>query len=435
LRPGFSSGSLRISAESPAAVSDLFRKYRNELGLVVAILIVVGITATFSNAYKSVEGAQRTGQSVARSTALVGIFALGAAVVIISGGIDLSAGAVIAFSGTLFFSFIILLAPDNPDTRWPGDPDKHFPNVKNLALWIPAVSLLLTLAAAFLVGTFHTWLITVIRLPPFVATLASLVGLRSLARLLIQDLTVIRFGQRQSTITVPDKLLTSVGQANWWIPCVIWLVLCAAMWVLLSRTVTGRHIYAMGGNEAAARLSGVRTDRLKWLAYCLSSMTAALAGVLYACYIGTASPSNDGMGYELNAIAAAVVGGCSLTGGVGSIGGVMLGTLFLRLVIDSVAKLIKSQPDLFEGLVVGMLVVLAVSFNELRGEGLKKRFFPGMLGWVSVGILTLLTGTITSVTSSDDKLHNGLMAGGAVFFILLAKAIVERLADRRQNAA
>ena len=70
----------------------------------------------------------------------------------------------------------------------------------------------------------------------------------------------------------------------------IWLVLCVALWLLLSRTVVGRHLYAMGGNEEAARLSGIRTDRLKWLAYCLSSMTAALAGVLYACYIGTTSP-------------------------------------------------------------------------------------------------------------------------------------------------
>ncbi|MCA9056232.1 MAG: hypothetical protein KDA75_20525, partial [Planctomycetaceae bacterium] len=228
---------------------------------------------------------------------------------------------------------------------------------------------------------------------------------------------------------------TSVGQENWWVPCVVWVILCVVMWMLLSKTVVGRHLYAMGGNEAAARLSGIRTDRLKWLAYCLGSITAALAGVLYACYIGTTSPSTDGMGYELNAIAASVVGGCSLTGGVGTIGGVMLGTLFLRLVIDSVAKLFKSQPDLFEGLVVGMLVVLAVAFNELRGEGLKKRFFPGALGWLSVVVLALLTGIVTSVTSTDGKLRNGLIAGGAVLVILLAKAISERFTKEQPARA
>ena len=176
-------------------------------------------------------------------------------------------------------------------TRWASDPNRHFPQTDELALWIPAVALLVTLAIAFLIGTFHTWLITVIELPPFVATLASLVGLRSLARLLIQDITALEYGQRQSTITVNDELLTSVSRESWWVACVLWLVLSAALWVLLSRTIVGRHLYAMGGNEEAARLSGIRTDRLKWLAYCLSSMTAALAGVLYACYIGTTSPA------------------------------------------------------------------------------------------------------------------------------------------------
>ncbi|MCA9220128.1 MAG: hypothetical protein KDA71_07350, partial [Planctomycetales bacterium] len=239
----------------------------------------------------------------------------------------------------------------------------------------------------------------------------------------------------QSTITIADETLTSISQQQWWVPCVIWIVLCVALWILLSRTVVGRHLYAMGGNEEAARLSGIRTDRLKWLAYCLGSMTAGLAGVLYACYIGTTSPSTDGMGYELNAIAAAVVGGCSLTGGVGTVGGVILGTLFLRLVIDSVAKLFKSQPDLFEGLVVGMLVVLAVAFNELRGSGAKKKFFPGTLGWLTVFILAGLIGVITSVTSSEDKLRTGAIAGLAVLVILLAKAIAERLRERAERAA
>lgn len=396
-----------------------------------AILVVLGVTAALSDAYHNAFALKLTGKFIARDTALVGILALGAAVVIISGGIDLSAGSVVAFSGTLFFGLIILLAPDDLNTRWPSNSERHFPAVNELPLWIPAVALVLTLLAALLLGSLHAWLITVIKLPPFVATLASLVGLRSLARLLIQDMTSVRFGQRQSTITIPDAFLTSISQHHWWVPCAVWLVLCVAMWVLLSKTVVGRHLYAMGGNEAAARLSGIRTDRLKWLAYCLGSTTAALAGVLYACYIGTTSPSTDGMGYELNAIAAAVVGGCSLTGGVGTIGGVMLGTLFLRLVIDSVAKLFKSQPDLFEGLVVGMLVVLAVAFNELRGEGLKKRFFPGLLGWLNVGILALLTGIVTGVTSSNDKLRNACIAGGAAGILLLLRAVMERVAERR----
>lgn len=414
---------------------ELFRKHRNEFGLLGAILLVVSITALFSDAYHQVFTLQLTAKAIARDTALVGIFALGAAIVIISGGIDLSSGAVIAFSGTLFFGFIVLLAPNDLDRPWPSDPTRFLPDTTELSATVISTALALTLFATFLVGSFHAWLITVVKLPPFVATLASLVGLRSLARLLMQDITAIRYGQRQSSITITDETLTSISQQLWWVPCFIWLALCVCFWILLSKSVVGRHLVAMGGNEDAARLSGIRTDRLKWLAYCIGSMTAGLAGVLYACYIGTSRPSTDGMGYELNAIAAAVVGGCSLSGGIGTIGGVMLGTLFLRLVIDSVAKLFKSQPDLFEGLMVGMLVILAVAFNELRGSGAKKAFFPGTLGWLNVLILSGLLGVVIGVTSSEEKLRNGLVVAGVSFVILLAKAIAERVQARRLLAS
>lgn len=412
---------------------EFVRKYRNELGLLLAVLVVLGVTATFSDAYHSAFGLKRTAQMILRESALVGIFALGAAMVIISGGIDLSSGSVIAFSGTIFFCLLILLAPDDPNTHWPNDPARHFPLTEALPLWIPAVALVVTLLLAFLIGTLHAWLITRLNLPPFVATLASLVGIRSLARLLIQDLTQLRFGQRQSTVTIEDGFLTSISREGWWVPLLIWIGLSVAIWILLSRTVVGRHLYAMGGNEEAARLSGIRTDRLKWLAYTVSSMTAALAGVLYACYIGTSSPSTDGMGYELNAIAAAVVGGCSLTGGVGTVAGVVLGTLFLRLVIDSVAKLFKSQPDLFEGLVVGALVVLAVAVNALRSSrGRRQEFFPGLFGWLNVLILSLLALVMTSVTAVDGKLVKGAIVGGVVCLILTARAMAERLQQRRE---
>ncbi|MCA9198490.1 MAG: ABC transporter permease [Planctomycetales bacterium] len=407
-------------------MSELLRRYRNECGLLIAILVVAAVTAAFSDAYHSSAGLADTGRIIARESALVGIFALGAAVVIISGGIDLSAGSVIAFSGMLFFGFLISLVPNEESTGWP--------NTDDIALWIVALATLGTLAVAVLIGSFHAWLITVIRLPPFVATLASLVGLRSLARLLVQDITQLQYNQRQETIGIADELLTSVARENWWITCVIWLVLCLATWILLSKTTIGRHLYAMGGNEEAARLSGIRTERLKWLAYCISSVTAAISGILYACYITTSSPASDGMGYELNAIAAAVVGGCSLTGGVGTIAGVILGTVFLRLVIDSVAKLFKSQPDIFEGSVVGALVILAVALNELRGDGgFRKRFFPGALGILNVGILTSLAGVLAAATSSTGKLRNGLIVAATVLVALAARAIVEMRVEKKRS--
>ena len=393
------------------------RSFGNEIGLLVAVLVVIGITTYFSDSYRMKPS--QNAKEILRQTALLGIFALGAGTVIISGGIDLSSGSVIAFSATICTSIILLLSPlvdNSPDTY-------------DLSLWILLAAFAGTLLAAFLVGSFHAWLITSIGLPPFVATLASLVGLRSLARLLIEDVTRFVYDKQtgSSQIYIGDDFYHQLGSV-WWIPVVTFLLLSFFLWLLLSKSVYGRHLYAMGGNEEAARLSGIRTERLKWMAYCIGSVTAAIAGILYSSEISMAEPANNGMGYELSAIAAAVVGGCGLSGGIGSIGGIMLGAVFLRVVIDAVAKIFKQKPDILEGLVVGGLVVLAVAFNELRGTGgLRKQFFPGALGILNVLILTVLAGAITAVTSTTDKLRNGIIAAVVTLLLLGAAAIRERI--------
>jgi len=397
--------------------SHFFQRYRNEVSLLIAILCVVLFTTAINNSYRLQP--TMNAQTILRETAMLGIFALGAGTVIIAGGIDLSSGSVIAFSGMMFTSTCLLLAPVEGGT----------PQTDQVGSGILLIAFLVTLFAAFLVGSFHAWLITAIELPPFVATLASLVGLRSLAKLLIQDVTMSAYNLKtgRSTIGISSQLFLDLAN-TWWIPVLIFAVLALLLWVLLSKTVVGRHLYALGGNEQAARLSGIRTERLKWLAYCIGSMTAAIAGIFYTSYVGSSEPTRDGTGFELNAIAASVVGGCSLTGGVGSIAGIVLGSFFLKVVIDSVAKSFESRPDLFEGLIVGILVVLAVAFNELRGSrGLKKQFFPGTLGSLNVLILTLLAGVITFATSSPAfKTRNGLIAAGAVLVLLGLRAFLER---------
>ncbi len=129
----------------------------------------------------------------------------------------------------------------------------------------------------------------------------------------------------------------------------------------------------------------------------------------------------QGLGYELNAIAAAVVGGCSLQGGVGLIPGTMLGVLFLRVVIDAVAKIVKVGADDYQGMIVGFLVVLAVAFNELRqaGRGAGKQFFPGALGVLAIGILAILSGTIATIMA-------GRNAGGVVSVVTLVVLGIDR---------
>lgn len=207
-------------------------------------------------------------------------------------------------------------------------------------------------------------------------------------------------------------------------------------WLLLSRTVTGRRLYALGGNEQAARLSGIQTDRLKWLAYCIGAVLSSLAGILYICEISSADPQTLGRGYELNAIAAAVVGGCSLQGGVGTIPGTVLGALFLRTIVDGVSKIIKRNADVYEGMIVGIVVVMAVAINQLRQAGRRgKEFFPGMLGLVTIFNLVLLAGSFAlliarNVLEQDSRLQPATV-GAAVGVLALAVLISIKVLENR----
>jgi len=416
---GSDSGRSGAAGEMPSGwLRRAARQHSTELGLLVAIAAVVLVTTIASDAYR--QKPLQNLHEILRQTSLLGVFALGAAIVIISGGIDLSSGAVIAFSGAICASIMLALAPLDST----GAPDTN-----HLSAGIYAAAISGTLVVGLLIGTLHAWLITVVGLPPFVATLASLVGLRSLARVFVQEVTTAITPTGKTTqIYIYDQTFSKLG-STWWIPLLIFLALSFLAWVLMSRTVTGRHLYAMGGNEAAARLSGIRTDRLKWLAYCLGAVTSSIAGILYTAEVGTSAPQVQGLGYELNAIAAAVVGGCSLQGGVGLVGGTMLGVLFLRVVIDAVAKIVKVGADDYQGMIVGFLVVLAVAFNELRQtrSGSRKQFFPGALGVLAIGILAILTGTITTIMV-------GRNAGGVVTIVTLVGLGMIAAAERRAAA-
>lgn len=362
-------------------------KYRNELGLVAAIVGVILFTLIFDQAYLSQPVLNIT--NILHQTSLLGIFALGAAIVIIAGGIDLSSGSVIVFSGSICGLVMLAMSPID---------ETGAPNVANLGWGLITLAIVATVLSGLMIGTLHTWLITVIRLPPFVATLASLVGLRSLSKVLNPAVSA-KLGSEASVVYAPDKF---EYLSEWWVALLIFLAFSFACYVLMNHTVWGRHIYALGGNEEAAELSGIRTDRVKWLAYSIGGVTASVAGILYLAKTGSANPATTGVGYELNAIAAAVVGGCSLRGGIGLIPGVMLGVLFLRMVIDSINKVFAKGSDDFQGMIVGFLVVLAVAANEFRRQksGQRAKFFAGALGITVIPILLILTGMILFVMLS-----------------------------------
>jgi ribose/xylose/arabinose/galactoside ABC-type transport system permease subunit len=376
----------------------LFRQ--TESGLFLAILVVTVLTTLLDSRHNYWNNPKDSAVDILRQTSMLGIFALGAAIVIIAGGIDLSCGSVIAFSGGMCATLMVLLAPE------------EMQHARPVGMGVIALAMVGTLIFGFLIGSLHAWLITVVGLPPFVATLATLVGLRSLARIMVENVTEQMFKAVSPQIQIYDKsfrfLATSV-----YIPVILFVGLAALTWLLMSRTVVGRHLHAMGGNEEAARLSGIETDRLKWMAYCISAMLSSIAGILYICETSVADPQTLGQGYELNAIAAAVVGGCSLQGGIGTIPGTVLGVLFLRVVIDGVSKVIKSGADVYEGLIVGSVVVVAVAFSRFRQAGrLGKRFFGGPLGMVTVVNLSLFAGGLGALLGQKTPL--GIVGVGAL---------------------
>jgi ribose/xylose/arabinose/galactoside ABC-type transport system permease subunit len=389
---------------------------RTEWGLLLAIFLVVLLAGAIDSQHTYFANPGPSAVDILRQTVLLGIFTLGAAIVIVAGGIDLSTGSVIAFSGTICASIMLLLAPT------------ELKNFQPVGLGTIVLSILGTMIVGLLIGSLHAWLITVVGLPPFVATLATLVGLRSLARAIVEYVTLSLWGGKSTQIQVSDEQFRYLAKSVW-IPVVLFLGLAGIAWLLMSRTVTGRRLHALGGNEQAARLSGIETDRLKWLAYCISALLASVAGVLYIGEESVADPQRQARGYELNAIAAAVVGGCSLKGGVGTIPGAMLGALFLRVVIDGVAKIIKTGADVYEGLIVGGVVVVAVAFTQLRqGSGHRKRFFSGPLGLVAMLNLALVGGGLAMLLAPQTGLSRaatGLLAGGATLALLIFVRLLE----------
>jgi ribose/xylose/arabinose/galactoside ABC-type transport system permease subunit len=394
----------------------------NELALVLAITLVFVVTGLVDRNHTYFTNFESSAVIILRNTVILGMIALGAAVVIVSGGIDLSVGSMMAFSATTCALVMTLFTDPS---------DKMLMRVGPLGV---SCGIGAGILAGFLVGTLHAWLITVVRLPPFVATLASLVGLRSFARAMCEFVTTQRWGSQYQQVNVNTPIFIYIKQ-NLWISTTVFVVLAIVTWIILSRTVLGRHIYALGGNEQAARLSGIRTDNIKWFAYCFGAMTASIAGIFAMADGSVAQPVNLARGYELNAIAAAVVGGCSLQGGVGTVTGTVLGALFLRIVIDAVAKLIKAGADVYEGMIVGIVVVMAVTLTQVRHLLQSGReFFPGVRGTMAIPTLAVAAGLLAMMGSANVEALQGrtFVFGGAVGVVtLVVLGLVKVLELRR----
>ena len=304
---------------------------RKEIGVGALLVVLCGIVAALNPRFVSLVNIQNLAQLIG----LYGIFSIGSGIVIITGGIDLSVGSVFALQG-------VLLSMMLREWHWP---------------W--AIAALASIAMVMVLGVFHGLFITKVRLQPFIVTLCGLLIYRGLARSVTHDETK-GFGADNFGLLRP--LATGyLGPVP--MPFVLLLVIAAIMWVVLHRCVYGRHLYAVGRNEEAARYSGINTGRVIGSAYVLSMLLAGISGILFALWVNSISPSNHGSFYELYGIAAAVLGGCSLRGGEGSIVGILLGTALLQ-VLQNLVNLL-GIPSSYNFAVMGAVILIGVTLDQV----------------------------------------------------------------------
>jgi inositol transport system permease protein len=260
---------------------------------------------------------------------------VGVTYVLLTGGVDLSLGSLVALTG------VVAAALAHPG---------QYPLI---------VPVLAGVAAGALCGVFNGLLVTKGRVAPFIVTLGTMTVARGLA-------LVVSGGRPVSNLSGPFTWIGGGDLAGIPVPVIILAAITGISYVFLKNIRLGRYIYAVGGNEHAARASGIDVDAVKLFAYTLCGALAGLAGVVLAARITTGQP-NAGVGYELDAIAAVVIGGTSLSGGVGGVGGTILGALLMGVINNGLDLLNVSS--YYQQIVKGIIIVGAVWLDRRRDKG------------------------------------------------------------------
>jgi ribose transport system permease protein len=312
---------------------------RKELGVLLLLVALCAIVAIASPQFLSVTNVQ----NVARLVGTYGMFSIGVGIVIITGGIDLSVGSICALLGVLLSMMLV-------EWGWPA-----------------AVALAAVIALGGCLGAAHGLLVARLRLQPFIVTLCGLLLYRGAARYIAEDSTK-GFGTGQGFEWV--RALASGSVVGVPMPFVLMCVVAGLAWVLLHRSVFGRHLFAIGNNAEAARYSGVNTRAVITWAYILSGILAASSAIVIAFYTNSISPASHGNFYELYAIAAAVVGGCSLRGGEGSVVGIVMGAALLQVLRNLVNLL--DIPGSLDFAVMGAVILMGATADQLFGGRLRR---------------------------------------------------------------
>jgi ribose transport system permease protein len=328
-------GKLVEGPRATQAVSSVFR-FQSLFGLFIVIVLAIIISPTRDDSILFLN--QRNLSNVARDVSETGILAVGMLLVIIIGGIDLSVGSVVALAAT----------------------GGAYLMMRDLMPAYAAISIIL--AMGLLIGWWNGWVSERFRVPSFVVTLGMASIARGLAVIWSNRIAVpLSYGEGGA-----DPMFEMIGyriEGVIPVPAIIMVGVATTMFLVLRYSAFGRYLYAIGGNETAARLSGVAVSRVKITAFMLCSLFAALAGLVHAAQLDQGSP-NEAVGYELNAIAAVVIGGASLSGGKGTVPGAIAGALILSIInnmlslnnVDSAAQLV----------IKGLLVVGAVALQQMR---------------------------------------------------------------------
>ncbi len=357
------------------------------LGILILLLVVYFATWLFSDLFTGRKAflSAYNQENLLRRTALFGIISVGVAFVIITGGIDLSIGSVICLIG-VGFPFAL--------TEWE---------------WPLPVALGVLFLVSLGIGLFHGVMVTKVGLQPFVVTLCGLLMYRGITRgftkdqragfgsdfqelkflatgkvpfepvLIAAGVVLILWGLFRLTrgAALQGKMTMGAGGASLLVVLLFWggnfelpvpiLILAGVAFlagILLNLTIYGRYLLALGNNVEAARFSGINTDRMIILAYVICSFLAGLAGLLMVLDVNSGQPVDFGNFYELYAIAAAVLGGCSLRGGTGTILGVIIGTALMQ-VLRNMIKLVDWIPQNIEFAIIGIVILAGVTADEL----------------------------------------------------------------------
>lgn len=322
--------------KSSAALVKFVSRFQS---LMVLILMVIAISLLSDRFLTAANG-----WNIMRQISVNVCLSIGMTMIIIAGGIDLSVGSILALAGAVTAGLIKSPVP----IPWLG---------VQLDFTL-AGALLAGIAVGMLLGWFNGLMITRVHIPPFVATLGMLSIARGLTMLWTKGFPITGLGSSFAIIGTASFLGA---------PVPVWIsgLLVLLFIIVTNKTRFGRYIYAVGGNEQAARLSGLNVDRIKLWVYTIAGGLSAVAGLIATSRLDSAQP-NAGIGYELDSIAAVVIGGTSLSGGRGSIWGTVIGCLIIG-VLNSGLVLLDVSP-FWQQVVKGVVILVAVAIDRLRNQ-------------------------------------------------------------------